>query len=116
MEAQIAGIMQFFSILPGAVGLGYVAAVGVADCPLGIEPTGKLLSCLDSARRVFFHLQSGPSFLPVEVAAMSSKFWLWAAAIVVLSGWSAAAERLPTPAEADDSVSDQIATLISQLD
>jgi hypothetical protein len=63
-----------------------------------------------------FCLQSGPLSLPVEVAAMSSKFWLYAAAIVVLSGWSAAAERLPTPADADDSVSDQIATLISQLD
>jgi hypothetical protein len=63
-----------------------------------------------------FCLQSGLLVLPVEVAAMSSKFWLWAAAIVVLSRWSAGTERLPTPADADDSVSDQIATLISQLD
>jgi len=47
---------------------------------------------------------------------MSSKFWLWAAAIVVLCRWSSGGERLPTPAEAEDSLTDQIAALIDQLD
>jgi len=47
---------------------------------------------------------------------MSNKFWLWAAAIVVLCRWSAGGERLPTPAEADDAVTDQIAALIDRLD
>jgi hypothetical protein len=56
------------------------------------------------------------SILPVEVAAMSSKFWLWAAAIVVVCRWSSGGERLPMPAEAEDSLTDQIAALIDQLD
>src|SRR5256885_10493895 len=47
---------------------------------------------------------------------MSSKFWLWAAAIVVVSRWSAGGERLPTPAETVEPITEQIAALIDQLD
>jgi hypothetical protein len=52
----------------------------------------------------------------VEVAAMSSRFWLWAAAILLLSRASTGGERLPTPSEAGDTIAEQITALVEQLD
>jgi len=47
---------------------------------------------------------------------MSSKFWLWAVAIIVVSRWSPAGERLPTASDAAETAADQIAALVNQLD
>ena len=47
---------------------------------------------------------------------MSSKFWLWAAAILLVSRWGLAGERLPTPSDDRETIADQIAALIEQFD